>query len=149
MNYNQRHIPFKFIAAKWHGETLLLNHQHGGGYGIDSFNMSEFYERSISDRFYTWGWEEDDFKTKILPSNLRFTKSKKNATSKILLKCVQYPRYIHKLSVQPIGVKSIDLIEETISFVRMTNHLDLEVSQYQYDYGYKINEIYQKKGYSI
>ena len=25
MNYNQRHIPFKFIAAKWHGETLLLS----------------------------------------------------------------------------------------------------------------------------
>ena len=47
-------IYFKFLAAETHGRTRLLNHQHGGGYGLESSVTSELFDRSVADIFYTW-----------------------------------------------------------------------------------------------
>lgn len=47
---------FRIIAAETMGEALLLGQQHGGCYGMDERHALEDFEKSICDRFYTWGW---------------------------------------------------------------------------------------------
>ena len=52
------HSLFKVLAADWQEEgTKLINHQHGGGYGIDRMHAGEEYETRVADRFCTLGWK--------------------------------------------------------------------------------------------
>lgn len=51
--------PFKLRAAERAAAGgLLLGMQHGGGYGCLEMHAGEAHERTISDRYYSWGWTE-------------------------------------------------------------------------------------------
>ena len=43
-------------AEKLKNGVKIINLQHGGGYGVQSFDNVEDYELSISDIFLSWGW---------------------------------------------------------------------------------------------
>ena len=61
---------FKFAAAESAEEgSQVWGIQHGGTYGFAEHAEGEEFERSISDRFYSWGWAslEKDLKVKDLP----------------------------------------------------------------------------------
>jgi len=57
--------PFLMYSAINDDSTLFYG-QHGGGYGISKFHPSEEIEKSISDFYCTWGWNEKN-NQKILP----------------------------------------------------------------------------------
>lgn len=51
---------FRFHVAENIPRALLMNHQHGGGYGTDKIHPSEELEKNAADGFYTWGWRENE-----------------------------------------------------------------------------------------
>ena len=60
------------VFKEWAGAsaqegTLLLGAQHGGNYGSIRFHPSEEHELSITDRFYSWGWDRPEDLTKVIP----------------------------------------------------------------------------------
>ena len=142
-NSTHSDIPFKFTLANWDRETRLLGHQHGGGYGIDLSCQGEKYDRSVSDLFYTWGWSEDQ-NTRPLPIPHRIQKRKLEKTDKLLLTCVNYPKYLYKLNYYHIGENNLVLIQDTIKFVKLIKHLDLEISYYRLDYEWDVRGRFKK-----
>ena len=36
--------------------AMILTWQHGGHFGIGKFSVYENYQVSISDKFFSWGW---------------------------------------------------------------------------------------------
>ena len=132
------HISYKYLVAS-NENSLCLSHQHGGGYGLCHVNIPERYERNVSDKFYTWGWRENN-RTKPLPVPPRLLPKKSGERYGILLKCVNYPRYVYKIVNAEMGVQNLNLIEETIRFVKKVKHLDIDIAHYPLDYGWKVKE---------
>jgi len=62
--------PFKHWAAACAEEngTKLLGVQHGGDYGSVAEHSSERHEISISDRYFTWGWDLRGMEAKVIPA---------------------------------------------------------------------------------
>ncbi len=61
---------FKFAAAECvERGAELWGCQHGGSYGMMDYSPAEDFERSVSDRYYCWGWSktERDLKLRDLP----------------------------------------------------------------------------------
>ena len=52
-------------------EQNFFIYQHGGTYGLQKHILNEYFEKKISDRFLTWGWENDD---KCLPLHYPYKK---------------------------------------------------------------------------
>jgi putative transferase (TIGR04331 family) len=70
-NAHHYNIGFKVAVAQMvESGAHLLIHQHGGGYGIDELHPGELFDRSISHRFFTFGWVDDGTEgmTKPLPT---------------------------------------------------------------------------------
>ena len=55
-----------YTAEKKEKGAKLIHGQHGGAYGQNLFHWYESFERSISDKYLTWGWKDYDDK-KIVP----------------------------------------------------------------------------------
>lgn len=47
--------------------TMLIGAQHGGNYGSIAYHPSEVHELTITDRFYSWGWDRADCASKVIP----------------------------------------------------------------------------------
>ena len=133
-------LIYKLHAAEWQKEgTKLLSGQHGGGYGIDSFNLFEEYETRVSDCFYTWGWRRLDRPVKPLappiPHYLR------HKTLKIVLICVDYPKTIHRIHYQPMGDQVSLLHDETCEFLlNLSDHKQLLIRRCCKDYGWGVSQ---------
>jgi len=140
--------PINFIAAEWHGKTKLLTHQHGGGIGLEKVNISEAYSRSVSDSFYTWGWEEDK-KTIPLSTAMRIQSIEVEARRGILLKVSAYPRYVYRIMYQHMSLQNIELFNQTIRFVDLIKHLDLDVSCCRWDYGWQLKRRFIERGVPV
>lgn len=116
---------FKFRAAEWseHG-TSLLSLQHGGGYGSGRVVPLEWFERSIVDRFFTWGWakSENDSRLNDLPHPrfCRFFKrSRKQAVSspEMLFVTSAFPRYPGRFQTVPIGNQVDQYLDDRAVFL--------------------------------
>jgi len=57
----------RWAAAAAEKGTLLLGMQHGGNYGSLLIHPSEKHELAITDRFYTWGWNQPGSPDKVVP----------------------------------------------------------------------------------
>jgi hypothetical protein len=136
-NSHYMNTPFMYLSAEWHGRTRLLTHQHGGGFGLDMRNVGESHARAVSDCFYTWGWSEDPT-TRPLPVPPRFRYKSPALRSGILLKCVNYPRYVYKIMYLEMAGANQALIQRTIRFAGALTEHDLEVSLYAHDYGWNV-----------
>ena len=55
-----------WTSEKVDAGTQLVIGQHGGNYGMASWNFLENHEIAISDRYLTWGWSHEDY-SKIKP----------------------------------------------------------------------------------
>ena len=90
--------PFKFWAAhNVDSGGKLLGNQHGGLYGTNNLMAFEDHQIKIYDKFYTWGWESDNYQnTKSLPViKYNWAKNKVNSNNKgrLLLMSMALPRY--------------------------------------------------------
>jgi len=81
LNGIQSNTLFKYVVAEKESNELWIA-QHGWGYGTLINQPAEVYEKSVSNRFFTWGWGDD-----ILPSVKISKKSifKYNNNSRIVL----------------------------------------------------------------
>jgi len=48
--------------------TILAGSQHGGNYGMAAIHPIEEHEKTITDRYYSWGWTEQGNKVKPMPA---------------------------------------------------------------------------------
>ena len=137
-NALHEHVSFKILIAEWKGEgTFLLAHQHGGNYGLDRIHAIENYEKRVCDRFYTWGWRNNN--SSVKPLSPPYFKYKRNNKSKILLNCVSYPRFNFRIHFQPMSDSAERLVSETSRFVScLCDNEFLTVRLYQDDYGWNM-----------
>lgn len=113
------HTLFKFLAADWRLDgTKILNHQHGGNYGLDRIHAVENYETRVADRFYTLGWTGESPKQTVLPWPM-FPKASKEINKKsILLNCIAYPAPVYRIHFQPMSGTIATMLEESVAFVK-------------------------------
>ncbi len=131
--------PFQFISAVSNDHTKLLLHQHGGNYGIDHSLINETLERSVSDTFYTWGWKEDEG-TRPLPVPPRIARSFHRARRGILLKVMEWPRYVYEIDYKPQPLSAEEDIESTIRFLRDLSNTEFFVKFPSYTYGWDLRQ---------
>ncbi len=111
----------KFAGAEFSERgAVLAGWQHGGGYGLDADTPSEHLERSLCDRFATWGWASANGGAPAvpLPSPLtqRFQAAglSAKADSELLFVTNGFPLYPYLLYNWPMGWR----IEENLEWQR-------------------------------
>jgi putative transferase (TIGR04331 family) len=128
-------LTFKLLAVEWMQEgTKLFYHQHGGGYGLDKMHSLERYESGVSDRFFTWGWNDtEDPKMRSLSVGLPTLKARTKRY--LLLNCVDFPDVFYRLQFHPMPGSIEGMRRETCDFVAtLPDHRDLMVRPYAKDY---------------
>lgn len=120
------HLTFKFLVAEWQEQgTIILCHQHGGGYGLEKIHVTEDYETRVTDRFYSWGWQGDNAHVMPLPVGIHRAKRSRHSR-RICLTCVEYPRHVYRLHFQPMPGTIETMIHNTIDFVKgLSGHEDV------------------------
>jgi putative transferase (TIGR04331 family) len=115
----------KFLGAEVSSRGgRIVDFQHGGGYGITRMIGIEWHERQTSDRFYSWGWadQETDAKLdtlvapKLAMSNRRPGKSFRLKT--ILLVGNTFPRYLNRFQSWPVGSQWEEYFQGTLKFLQ-------------------------------
>lgn len=86
---------------------LLLGTPHGGNYGALKCMPSEDHETAIVDYYYSWGWERDDCRAKVIPmpaSKLagREKIAANNGKRGILWAATSVPRYLSQFPFLPV-----------------------------------------------
>lgn len=130
---------YKFYIAKKQKDIKTVAIQHGGNYGIDKIVSLEYYEKNISDYFFTFGWgngknEKNCSHEKI---NIKF-KPKKDGDIVMISTC--YPIYDFRIEVFCSGeyIKT-DYIPKIKAFLSNIVNLDLFLYRpYPKDYGFDI-----------
>ena len=114
------HTLFKLLAADWRADgTKILNHQHGGNYGLDRVHAVENYETRVCDRFFTLGWTGESAKQTVLPGALSPKSSRATGgRTKILLNCIAYPPSVFRIHFQPMPGTIETMLEQSAAFVQ-------------------------------
>ena len=133
----QAHLTLKFLVAEWVEQgTILLAHQHGGGYGMDRVHVIEDFETRVSDQFYSWGWRREDRKVQPLSVGIHYVKRSKQS-KQILLNCVDFPKNFFRLHFQPMPGTIETMIRDTVDFVStFPEQGNLLIRPYFTDYGW-------------
>ncbi len=93
---------FKFWAGFLREDGVrLIGAQHGGNYGSSKYVAAEDYELSITDKYYSWGWQKDTRHSKVIPGYAnklvgRPVTGYNNQLTDILLVTIDLPRYLHR-----------------------------------------------------
>lgn len=135
-NALHNHLAWKLLVAEWRQQgTLLLYHQHGGGYGIDRTHAIEEFEARISDRYYTWGWRRAESHVKPLSAPMLHTP--RRLRKWILLSCLDMPRVIYRLHFHPMPGTIEVMHREANEFLRaLPDRSALKIRPYPTDYGW-------------
>jgi putative transferase (TIGR04331 family) len=91
-----------WAAAAAESGCSLYGAQHGGNYGIDQYMQALDHEVAITDKFYSWGWNDSELKERVVPMTVSKTIGKKkfeknNKNTKILLAGAASSRYLYRL----------------------------------------------------
>ena len=130
------HLAWKFLVAEWQEQgTLLLYHQHGGGYGIDRTHAVEEFEARVADRYYTFGWNRKKMSAKPLPQPSLQAPIRKR--TRILLNCMAMPKTPYRLQFQPMPGTIEKVHCETNEFLlTLVNRQHLLIRPDTTDYGW-------------
>ena len=118
--YNElyHNVIFQYRIAQRAKYESIYSAQHGSAYGMDMIHHGEAFERSVSDRFYTYGWAESN-QTRPLPmpqlvrEHIRY-----KANRKILLVTSSRMRYVFRIQAAPTSSKSlIDHVDFPVRFI--------------------------------
>ena len=87
---------FKFWTASKveRGSSLVLS-QHGGFEGIAKDSFAEMQKISVCDRYWSWGWDNENKKVVSVGANIKRININSSTThnNKLLLLTLGYPRY--------------------------------------------------------
>ncbi len=96
---------FKVWAAERYARgAMLVSVQHGGGYGAREVDTGEWFERSITDRFLSWGWSGEDvipLPAPRLTLGLRSAPARGARNGALLWAWNAVPRYVYSLESWP------------------------------------------------
>jgi len=140
---------FKFWSA--HNVELgskFVGTQHGGHYGTGLWSSSEDHQLKIYDKFYTWGWEKDNYGNTKPLSAAKFNQVKKKVRPKrggrLLMILGALPRYSYYMySVYVASTGFLAYINEQYRFVDALSEKNinlLTIRLYMHNYG-----LYQKE----
>ena len=80
-NYDDEFFKF-WMASKIEKGTKINVFQHGGNYGTGKFSFFDYYDTSISDTFYSWGYKVNNNQNVVPLGNIKtintYTKYKLN-----------------------------------------------------------------------
>lgn len=136
-NALHNHLTFKLLVAEWVEQgTILLCHQHGGGYGLDRIHAIEDYETRVADQFYSWGWRRGN--SQVKPLSVGIKRSNRFLDSKqILLICTIYPKNVYRLHFQPMPGTIETMISHTVDFIStFSEQGNLLIRPHAMDYGW-------------
>ena len=130
------HLTFKLLLAEWRQQgTLLLYHQHGGGYGLDRVHPIEEFETRVSDRYYTWGWRSE--KSHVKPLSAPPLNAPSRFRKRLLLSCIDFPRVVYRLHFHPMPGTIQTMHRQTCEFLAaLPNRKNLLIRPCPTDYGW-------------
>ena len=111
----------------WAGESMergskLVGTQHGGAHGIALWSTNETHEVKVADRYFTWGWKDQDVKTTVPLASARLSwggdKIKPDPLGDILWTGFSIPRYSYCLYSSPVGPQYLDYIDDQKLFLK-------------------------------
>ena len=125
----------------------LYGVQHGGNYGIDQFMQALDHEVTITDKFYSWGWNDSELKERIVPMTVsiaigkkKFEKNKKK--TKVLFAGTATSRYLYRLQY-PNNNHMEKYCEDQIRFLKHVDPIYQRFIRYRVfieDYGLDISK---------
>jgi len=134
---------FKLWAATCNENgTNLCGMQHGGSYGIAVCSPLETHELTITDTYYSWGWEKSDCIAKVVPMPAtRLIKRKSigadNRKDGILMATNCFPRYLYRFQdfLSYDNKQYFDWQQRFVAALCPENRIRLRVRLYIMDYG--------------
>lgn len=143
-NALHNHLAWKLLVAEWRQQgTLLLYHQHGGGYGIDRAHTLEELEIRVSDHYYTWGWRRQE--SHVRPLSAPPPNAPRRFRKWLLLSCVDFPRVVYRLHFHPMPGAIQTMHRETCEFLtELPDRSKLLVRPYPHDYGWGFVDMMRK-----
>jgi putative transferase (TIGR04331 family) len=109
-----------WAAEKIEKDSDLIIGQHGGNFGMSLFSFHEEHQIDISDKWLSWGWE-DDLQAKIVSlGNIKMIGKgvKNNSNGGVLLVGMALPRYSYHLYNCPIAGQWLNYFNDQILFVK-------------------------------
>lgn len=96
----------QWAAISSENGTSLLGTPHGGNYGSLAYHLSEDHEITITDRYFSWGWERSNHGSKVTPSFATKLAGRKplhadNQKTGILFVTTSFPRYLFQFPDTP------------------------------------------------
>lgn len=94
---NNKSIGSIYVAEKKENGAKLIHGQHGGGYGQNFYHWYETFEKSISDKYISWGWTDKADK-KVLSFGIlkpleKYVKINRETSKKIMIVIRPKERY--------------------------------------------------------
>lgn len=138
---------FKVWAAESaEGGSTLLGMQHGGNYGSLAFHPSEDHEITITDRYFTWGWDKVEPAGKTFPRPAPKLSGRKglradNSKEGILFGATALPRYLFQFPSHP--GRFVDYLSWQARFATALPHglrSKTQARLHKADYGWSIAE---------
>lgn len=135
---------FNLWAAHYaeRGAKLLI-FQHGAVYGVGKCIAGESHEISVADKYFTWGWKDNNEKVVPIPAaRLNFIKNKAKAANQgsLLMASVALPRYSHHIFSGTRGASGMaayfDFQRRFVEKLDEESKRLLLIRLYQYDYEY-------------
>jgi len=141
---------FKFLAAdRVERGVKLVAVQHGGSYGSALYNPNERLERAAADEFWSWGWQEEDARVRIMPSakldgaGTPVKKRKGAAASYLYYIGNIIPRFHYRTWSCPTAGQTLRYLEWQFSFLRSLRSellASLLYRPYLHDFGWRVKE---------
>lgn len=142
---------FKLAAAEVHkrGGHLLAT-QHGGYYGMLRAMSPEAHEQAVSDRFYSWGWDNGITHHPVNRSLPALALAQAGEWSKrraqpgrrggIVLVSTWHPRYLYRFQSHPVGPQWRDYVTAQVRFVSALDpaaRREVVLRPYAQDFGWE------------
>lgn len=112
---------FKSWAAECvEAGTALVIGQHGGVYGLAKWSSTEDHEISISDRYLTWGWKDENEETVCPVGVLRpqvWLELEDRKPCNVLMVLGAGPRQVHRMFAGPVAGQWSNYFEDQCQFI--------------------------------
>jgi putative transferase (TIGR04331 family) len=130
-------------AQKKENGSFLVIGQHGGHYGVADFSSNQNLEISISDYYFSWGWEDNN-NVKAVGNFKEFDKQVKfDKNGPALLVLNNQPRYTYAINSTPLSSQWEYYFNDQYRFI---NHLpdkvcsNIKIRFGVRDYGWGLNK---------
>ncbi len=124
--------------------TKILSWQHGGFFGIGKFSVYENYQLLVSDKFFSWGWENNNVKVTPLgylgKENKRIYRSPKSKENILYVNTV-YPKYSYNIYSTYISSQNIKYFDNQFNFFKNLDKAifsEMIIKLPNYDYGWNM-----------